>query len=44
MTIKSIAVFCGSKTGINPLFAQHAAALGKLLAEKKINLILDLNF
>lgn len=39
MTIKSIAVFCGSKTGVNPLFAQHAAALGKLLAENKINLI-----
>lgn len=39
MTIKSIAVFCGSKTGVNPLFAQHAVALGKLLAENKINLI-----
>ncbi len=39
MSIKSIAVFCGSKTGINPLFIQHATQLGYLLAEKNITLI-----
>ena len=39
MTIQSVAVFCGSKTGINPIFADHAAQLGKILAENKINLI-----
>ncbi len=39
MTIRSVAVFCGSKNGTNPLFAAHAAQLGKLLAEKKIKVI-----
>lgn len=39
MNIQSVAVFCGSKTGINPIFADHAAQLGKILAENKINLI-----
>ncbi len=39
MTIQSVAVFCGSKNGTNPLFAAHAAELGKLLAEKKIKVI-----
>ncbi len=39
MSIKSIAVFCGSKTGINPLFIEHAKQLGYLLAKKGITLI-----
>ncbi len=39
MSIKSIAVFCGSKTGNNPLFIEHAKQLGSLLAEKNITLI-----
>lgn len=39
MLIKSLAVFCGSKPGKNPLFAQHAAELGELLAKHKIKLI-----
>lgn len=39
MAIQSIAVFCGSKTGVNTLFVQHAAQLGKLLAENNIRLI-----
>ncbi len=39
MSIKSIAVFCGSKTGINPLFIEHAKQLGYLLAGKGITLI-----
>ncbi len=39
MSIKSIAVFCGSKPGNNPLFISHAKQLGYLLAEKNITLI-----
>lgn len=39
MQIKSIAVFCGSKAGNNPLFEQHTRQLGHLLAEKNITLI-----
>lgn len=39
MAIRSLAVFCGSKNGINPLFAQHAKTLGKLLAQQDIRLI-----
>ena len=39
MTIRSIAVFCGSRTGLNPLFEQHTKELGKLLAEKNITVI-----
>lgn len=39
MKIKSLAVFCGSKNGNNPVYAQHAALLGKLLAENNITLV-----
>ena len=39
MPIHSLAVFCGSKTGKNPLFVQHAEQLGKLLAENNVTLI-----
>jgi uncharacterized protein (TIGR00730 family) len=39
MSIRSLAVFCGSKNGSNPLFIQHAVELGKLLAENNITLI-----
>jgi uncharacterized protein (TIGR00730 family) len=39
MAIHSLAVFCGSKTGANPVYAQHAAQLGKLMAENSIRLI-----
>ena len=39
MSITSLAVFCGSKPGNNPLFAGHAAELGELLAKHKIKLI-----
>lgn len=39
MSIQAVAVFCGSKEGANPLFTQHAVELGKLLAEKNIQLI-----
>jgi uncharacterized protein (TIGR00730 family) len=39
MEYKSMAVFCGSKSGNNQLYTDHAKALGYLLAEKKIALI-----
>lgn len=39
MQIESVAVFCGSKSGHNPLYAQHAGELGKLIALLKIRLI-----
>ncbi len=39
MSIRSLAVFCGSQKGINPLFEEHAARLGKLLAQKAVTLI-----
>jgi uncharacterized protein (TIGR00730 family) len=39
MNIESVAVFCGSKTGTNPIFAQHAKELGKLIAMLKLKLI-----
>ncbi len=39
MAITSLAVFCGSKSGNNPLFEQHAKTLGYLMAERKVTLI-----
>ena len=39
MEFKSIAVFCGSKTGNQPLYVDHAIELGHLLAEHNILLI-----
>lgn len=39
MTIRSIAVFCGSKSGNNPLFEAHTTQLGHLLAEYNITVI-----
>ena len=39
MAIHSVAVFCGSKLGCNPLFAQHTTELGKYLALLKLKLI-----
>ncbi len=39
MSIKAIAVFCGSKTGNNPVFETHTKQLGYLLAEKNISII-----
>ena len=40
--IKSIAVFCGSKSGLNLLFEEHAKQLGYLLAQQNITLIFSL--
>jgi uncharacterized protein (TIGR00730 family) len=39
MPIHSLAVFCGSKNGNNLIYTQHAAELGKLMAEHSITLI-----
>jgi uncharacterized protein (TIGR00730 family) len=39
MNIQSVAVFCGSKTGNNPVFSQHAKELGKLIAVLKLKLV-----
>ncbi len=39
MPVRSLAVFCGSKKGNNPLFTQHAVQLGKLMAEYNVKLI-----
>lgn len=39
MAIHSLAVFCGSKNGTNPLYTEHAGLLGKLMAAHNITLI-----
>ena len=39
MPIHSLAVFCGSKNGNNPLYKEHTIQLGKLMAENNITLI-----
>ena len=37
--IASLAVFCGSKNGIDGIYAAHAEQLGKLMAGKNIKMI-----
>ncbi|MCG3125514.1 MAG: LOG family protein YvdD [Phycisphaerae bacterium] len=37
--MKSICVFCGSCTGNDPRFAEHAARLGTLLARRQLTLV-----
>lgn len=39
MDIRSIAVFCGSHAGHNPLYAEHTKELGRLLAHAGISII-----
>ena len=39
MPIQALAVFCGSKTGIDPLFTTHTETLGALMARYNITLI-----
>ena len=39
MKIKALTVFCGSKSGNNPIFLQVATALGNLLAHENIELV-----
>ena len=37
--INSVAIFCGSKTGSNELYTQHARELADIVAEYKIELV-----
>ena len=39
MTIRSIAIFCGSRTGNNPIYSQHATEVGRLLAAKQLKIV-----
>jgi uncharacterized protein (TIGR00730 family) len=39
MNFTSIAVFCGSQMGSNPVFEQHAKELGEYLGKRNITLI-----
>src|SRR4051812_41541369 len=39
MNIKSLAVFCGSQSGSNPLFEIHAKELGEYIGKNNITLI-----
>jgi uncharacterized protein (TIGR00730 family) len=39
MSIETLAVFCGSRSGNNPLYEEHAAELGRLIALSGITLI-----
>jgi uncharacterized protein (TIGR00730 family) len=39
MIIKSVVVFCGSQSGDNSLYVQHASEIGKLIASSKLKLI-----
>ena len=39
MKIEAVAVFCGSKTGKNPVFDQHAAELGKFISMLDMKLV-----
>ena len=39
MSIRSLAVFCGYQNGDKTLYVQHAAALGKVMAENNVTLI-----
>lgn len=39
MKMQSVAVFCGSKEGKNPLFAKHAAELGRLISVLELKLV-----
>lgn len=39
MKIEAVAVFCGSKTGNNPLFMAHAVELGRYLALLSMKLV-----
>ncbi len=39
MQVTSVAVFCGSKNGSNPLFEEHTRQLGEILAGKGITVV-----
>ena len=37
--MKRVCVFCGSSSGVNPAYAETAASLGRLLAERGLELV-----
>ncbi len=37
--INSLAVFCGSKSGVNPLYLKHTHILGQMMAARNIRLV-----
>ena len=39
MNFRRICVFCGSNPGVNPVYKNAAAGLGRLLTERKIELV-----
>ncbi len=39
MTVKSVCVYCGSRAGAMPAYAQHARALGTMLAQEGWRLV-----
>jgi uncharacterized protein (TIGR00730 family) len=39
MKVKSFAVFCGSKSGLDHLFEEQAVQLGKMMAENNISMV-----
>lgn len=39
MTLSSVCVYCGSSPGRDPLYAEVAASVGRLLAERNITLV-----
>jgi uncharacterized protein (TIGR00730 family) len=39
MSISSLAVFCGSRNGIDDVYIEHARQLGKIMAENNIEMI-----
>lgn len=39
MPLQSLAVFCGSKNGVNKIYMQHAIELGRIMASHNITLV-----
>jgi len=39
MPLQSIAVFCGSKNGVNKIYLEHAIELGRIMANHNITLV-----
>jgi uncharacterized protein (TIGR00730 family) len=39
MSLKAICVFCGAKTGVDPIYREAAQTLGRTLAERGLTLV-----
>lgn len=39
MPLQSLAVFCGSKNGVNKIYLKHAIELGRIMASHNITLV-----